>query len=74
MIALDDRNSIAAFLKMMAAEAGAARNTLLAYERDLRGASGLLGGGLAGARPEALHAVGMDFEARMIAAEAVARL
>ena len=55
MTALDDRQSIAAFLEMMAAEAGAARNTLLAYERDLRGASELLGGGLAGARPEALH-------------------
>jgi integrase/recombinase XerD len=53
--ALDDRQSIAAFLEMMAAEAGAARNTLLAYERDLRGASELLGGRLAGARPEALH-------------------
>ena len=55
MTALDDRQSIAAFLEMMAAEAGAARNTLLAYERDLRGASELLGGGLAAARPEALH-------------------
>jgi integrase/recombinase XerD len=53
--ALDDRNSIAAFLEMMAAEAGAARNTLLAYERDLRGASELLGGGLAGAGPERLR-------------------
>ncbi len=42
-----DRQLIAAFLEMMAAEAGAARNTLLAYERDLRGASELLGGGLA---------------------------
>jgi integrase/recombinase XerD len=46
----EDRQRIAAFLEMMAAEAGAARNTLLAYERDLRGASELLGGGLAGAR------------------------
>ena len=53
--ALDDRSSIAAFLEMMAAEAGAARNTLLAYERDLRGASELLGGGLAAAKPEALR-------------------
>jgi integrase/recombinase XerD len=43
----EDRQQIAAFLEMMAAEAGAARNTLLAYERDLRGASGLLGGRLA---------------------------
>ena len=38
---------------MMAAEAGAARNTLLAYERDLRGASELLGGRLAAARARA---------------------
>ena len=42
----EDRQLIAAFLEMMAAEAGAAVNTLLAYERDLRGASALLGGGL----------------------------
>ena len=40
----EDRQLIAAFLEMMAAEAGAAVNTLLAYERDLRGASELLGG------------------------------
>jgi len=46
-----DRERIAAFLEMMAAEAGAARNTLLAYERDLRGASELLGGSLADAGP-----------------------
>jgi integrase/recombinase XerD len=45
----DDRRLIAAFLEMMAAEAGAARNTLLAYERDLRGASELLAGRLAAA-------------------------
>ncbi len=41
-----DRGLIAAFLEMLAAEAGAARNTLLAYERDLAGASALLPGGL----------------------------
>ena len=48
----EDGRLIAAFLEMMAAEAGAAANTRLAYERDLRGASELLGGGLsdAGAR------------------------
>ncbi|HEY7810750.1 MAG TPA: tyrosine-type recombinase/integrase [Allosphingosinicella sp.] len=40
---------------MMAAEAGAARNTLLAYERDLRGASELLGGRLAAASPDDLR-------------------
>ena len=51
----EDRRQIAAFLEMMAAEAGAARNTLLAYERDLRGASELLEGRLAGADAEALR-------------------
>jgi len=51
----EDRRLIAAFLEMMAAEAGAARNTLLAYERDLAGASALLGGALAPAPPEALR-------------------
>ncbi len=40
---------------MMAAEAGAARNTLLAYGRDLEGASALLEGRLAGAAPDALR-------------------
>ena len=45
----EDGRLIGAFLEMMAAEAGAARNTLLAYERDLRGASELLGGDLGGA-------------------------
>jgi integrase/recombinase XerD len=51
----EDRRLIAAFLEMMAAEAGAARNTLLAYERDRRGASELLGGGLASAPAERLE-------------------
>jgi integrase/recombinase XerD len=50
----EDRRLIAAFLEMMAAEAGAARNTLLAYERDLRGASALLDGRLASAAPDRL--------------------
>jgi len=43
----DDARAIARFLDMMAAEAGSARNTLLAYGTDLRGASELLGGRLA---------------------------
>jgi integrase/recombinase XerD len=51
----EDRQRIAAFLEMMAAEAGAARNTLLAYERDLNGASELLGGRLAEAAPEEIR-------------------
>ncbi len=57
----EDRQLIAAFLEMMAAEAGAARNTLLAYERDLRGASETLGGGLAEAGPEALKRLGGEW-------------
>ena len=51
----DDARAISAFLEMMAAEAGAARNTLLAYRRDLEGASELLGGRLAAAAPEQLQ-------------------
>ncbi len=54
----DDRRLIGAFLEMMAAEAGAAANTLAAYERDLRGASELLGGSLATANPTDLAKLG----------------
>lgn len=54
----EDRQLIAAFLEMMAAEAGAARNTLLAYARDLNGASEVLGGGLASASPDQLKRLG----------------
>lgn len=54
----EDRQLIATFLEMMAAEAGAARNTLLAYERDLRGASELMGGALATAPAERLKHLG----------------
>lgn len=54
----EDRQLIAAFLEMMASEAGAARNTLLAYERDLRGASGHLGGSLSSASPGQLKSLG----------------
>ena len=54
----EDRRQIEAFLEMMAAEAGAARNTLLAYRRDLEGASELLGGRLVVAAPEALRRLG----------------
>lgn len=59
----EDRRHIAAFLEMMASEAGAARNTLLAYERDLSGASELLGGGLASAPAEALGRLGGEWMA-----------
>jgi integrase/recombinase XerD len=54
----EDRSLIAAFLEMMAAEAGAATNTLLAYERDLRGASELMDGVLTSATAEQLTALG----------------
>jgi integrase/recombinase XerD len=53
-LAGEDRQLITAFLEMMAAEAGAASNTLLAYERDLRGASEQLGGNLAAASADSL--------------------
>jgi integrase/recombinase XerD len=51
----EDGQLIAAFLEMLAAEAGAALNTRLAYERDLRGASELLGGRLSSATQEELR-------------------
>ena len=49
--ALDDGRAIALFLDMLAAEQGAAKNTLLAYGRDLRLASEDLGDSLAAAEP-----------------------
>jgi integrase/recombinase XerD len=54
----EDRRRIAAFLEMMAAEAGAARNTLLAYRRDLEGASEVLEGRLAAASAGQLQRLG----------------
>ncbi len=50
----DDRALIERFLEMMAAEAGAAVNTLAAYRTDLTMASTTLNGGLAAADPAAL--------------------
>lgn len=44
---LSDSRLIALFLDMLAAERGAAANTLLAYRRDLEGASADMGGKLA---------------------------
>ncbi|MFN3387704.1 MAG: tyrosine-type recombinase/integrase [Allosphingosinicella sp.] len=60
---------------MMAAEAGAAANTLLAYERDLRGASELLDGGLAHAtrdRLESLSQAWMPLKRATVARKAAA--
>ncbi len=58
---------------MMAAEAGAARNTLLAYERDLRGASELLGGRLADAAPDETAAARRGLDAAEARAPSRAR-
>ncbi len=58
MSAGDDRRLVDSFLEMMAAEAGAAGNTLLAYRRDLEGASELLGGQLGSASTETLRRLG----------------
>jgi integrase/recombinase XerD len=57
----EDRQLIGAFLEMMAAEAGAAANTLAAYERDLRGASEVLGGVLATASADGLKKLGEEW-------------
>lgn len=51
----DDFRLISSFLEMMSAEAGAARNSLLAYQADLRAASRLLFGNLHLAGPEDLQ-------------------
>lgn len=55
MTAPDDGTAIAAFLAALAAEAGAARNTLLAYRSDLELSSDVLGGRLATADALALN-------------------
>jgi integrase/recombinase XerD len=54
----EDARAIDRFLEAMAAESGAARNTLLAYGTDLRAASMLLEGGLATADRQALAVLG----------------
>ncbi|HEY0114657.1 MAG TPA: tyrosine recombinase [Allosphingosinicella sp.] len=56
-----DRQLIEAFIEMLAAEAGAARNTLLAYRCDLEGASALLGGRLGTAGPDDLHKLAAEW-------------
>ncbi len=51
---ISDRQAIALFLDHLASERGAAKNTILAYGRDLDQASEWLGGGLASADAAAL--------------------
>lgn len=58
---MKDGEAIAQFLEMLAAEGGAAKNTLLAYGSDLRGASEVLGGALTGAGVSALQKLGNEW-------------
>ena len=53
----DDRALVDRFLDMMAAEAGASRNTIAAYRNDLGAAAAALPGGLGQATPEELAAL-----------------
>ena len=55
----DDRALIDRFLDMLAAEAGAARNTLLAYRTDLEGSAALIDGSLAEATSGSLSLAGI---------------
>ena len=57
----DDRALIDRFLEMMAAESGAARNTIAAYRSDLALASTFLKGGLSHAKPDDLARLGTDW-------------
>lgn len=57
----DDRALIDRFLDMLAAETGAARNTLAAYDNDLRKAREALSCGLSQADSDALSALGASW-------------
>jgi integrase/recombinase XerD len=59
--AADDAALIERFLEMMAAEAGASVNTIAAYGTDLRLASGVLSGGLAGADKAGIERLAQDW-------------
>lgn len=54
---LEDRALIGRFLEMLAAEAGCAHNTLIAYRADLEAASSIMEGSLASATPETLSRI-----------------
>ncbi|MDG5749598.1 tyrosine recombinase [Qipengyuania sp. XHP0211] len=64
-------NAIDDFLAMLSAERGAARNTILAYGRDLEQAEEMLGGELAQARPAQLAKLAQGWSA--LAPSTVAR-
>lgn len=71
MSELPDSRAIATFLDMLAAERGAAANTLAAYGRDLAGASEALSGRLAGAATSDLETLFAGWSE--LAASSVAR-
>jgi integrase/recombinase XerD len=68
---LEDRALVDRFLDMMAAEAGASRNTLAAYRADLERAAESLGGELGNAGSDALSGLGEKW--RDLAPSTVAR-
>jgi integrase/recombinase XerD len=67
----DDLRLIGRFLEMLSAEAGAARNSLLAYQSDLRAASTILAGQLHRAQPADLQQLAEHWAT--LAATSVAR-
>lgn len=56
-----DGEYISRFLEMMTAERGVATNTVLAYRRDLEGASALIKGGITDAQRDALAGLAQDW-------------
>ena len=68
---MTDAEGIALFLDMLAAERGAAKNTIAAYGRDLAQASELLGGEMTRATGDRLAGLGKDWAA--LARASVAR-
>jgi integrase/recombinase XerD len=67
----EDRALVDRFLDMMAAEAGASRNTISAYRNDLAAAAGVLPSGLGQASMEALNALAPTWSS--LAASTLAR-
>jgi integrase/recombinase XerD len=70
-MSLPDRDLIARFLEMLAAEQGVAKNTLSAYQSDLNSASALLHSKLGVAEPDALAELARQW--RHLANSSVAR-
>ena len=68
-----DPRLIALFLDMLAAERGAAKNTLLAYGRDLEQASEWLNGRLGSATPADLTKLSSEWAALARASAAASR-